>query len=160
MARQRDYQAEYIRRQALGRIRGYSKQRARGHAGTAERPVPLHQEYQVKKARAQLKRETERAAGGEALSLADRRFLDKQEARAYSTKTIDVEDRWENARAYYVSATFAERDSIRREQSKMDRRYRGNGRFRSRGHQYADPTFWIHVPRLSDDDKALLFFYH
>ena len=39
MARQRNFRAEYERRLELGRSRGLSRQEARGHARTPERPL-------------------------------------------------------------------------------------------------------------------------
>ena len=156
MAGPRDYAAEYARRieRRLGmplaeaRQRGISRQRARGHGPREKAATAARQ----------------RATGQ--LTETDRRFLRRQEQRAAprhrrSRRTGRFEivetaaERFERARAVYLSQSPAQREQTRKEQASLARRYSRSGR--SGG--MPQPRFYDLVPDM-DNAVALLFFYH
>lgn len=153
MPETRDYAAEYQRRIArrLGmslaeaRQKGVSRQAARGHAPREKAATAARQ----------------RARG--ALTETDRRFLRRQALRASplygdlaggTGRLIQetTERRIARARVVYEAMTPAERDQVRRDQSRLARSY---GR-RQRPQSELYKTF---VPDL-EAAPALLFFYH
>lgn len=77
MARSRDYKAEYERRKARGRERGFSVAQARGHARSGEAPVRQTNARDRERFEAALKLYRQfgnRAAAAKALKLAPERF--------------------------------------------------------------------------------------